>query len=103
VAPGRLGIATVPDPATFALVRSLAHTFFQVYATRAAAIFVIVTSTIALGTGAFPRWLIVLGYLIAVIQFLSTGQREEAVLLFPAWVIVLSVSILLGDVRVRRA
>jgi hypothetical protein len=102
VAGNRLGVATVPDPVTFDLVRSLAHTFLYVYATRAAAIFVIVTSTIALGTGAFPRWLIVLGYVIAVIQFLTTGEFEVAILLFPAWVVILSVSILAGEVRVRR-
>jgi hypothetical protein len=102
VAANRLGVATVPDPATFDLVRSLAYTFLHVYASRAAAIFVIVTSTIALGTGAFPRWLIVLGYVIAVIQFFSSGQFEAAILLFPAWVVILSVSILLGEVRVRR-
>jgi hypothetical protein len=103
VSANRLGITTVPDPATFDLVRSLAHTFLHVYATRAAAIFVIVTSTIALGTGAFPRWLIMLGYVIAVIQFLSTGELEFAILLFPAWVVILSVSILLGEIRVRRS
>jgi hypothetical protein len=92
----------VPDPVTFDLVRSLAHTFFYVYATRAAAIFIVVTSTIALGTGAFPRWLIVLGYVIAVVQFISVGELEITVLLFPAWVIVLSLFILVGEVRFRR-
>ena len=102
VAANRVDAAGVPDPVTFELVRSIAQTFFVVYATRAAAIFVIVTSTIALGTGAFPRWLVALGYGIAVIQFFSVGLLEITVLLFPAWVIILSVQILIGDVRVRR-
>ena len=97
----RIGTATVPDVAAFDLIRSLAHMFF-VYATRAAAIFVVVTSTIALGTATFPRWLVGIGYLIAVVQFLTAGVLEVAVLLFPVWVIVLSAVILVGDERVRR-
>ena len=103
VAANRSNVTSVPDTVTFELVSSIAHTFLYVYATRAAAIFVVVTSTIALGTGAFPRWLVVFGYAIAVIQFFSVGALEIAVLLFPAWVIILSVSILFGEVRVRRA
>ena len=102
VAATRADRIAVPDPVTFDLVRALAHTFFYVYATRAAAIFVIVTSTIALGTGAFPRWLIVLGYVIAAVQFISAGELEITVLLFPAWVIILSLFILIGEVRLRR-
>jgi hypothetical protein len=102
VAMDRVGATATPDIATFNVFRSLAHTFFYVYATRAAAVFIIVTSTIALGTGAFPRWLVVFGYVCAAIQFVTVGDIEFAVLLFPAWVIILSVSILAGEVRVGR-
>jgi hypothetical protein len=97
----RTNAVRVPDLATFDLVRSLAHTYF-VYATRAASIFVIVTSTIALGTAAFPRWLVGVGYLIAFVQFLTAGIFEGAELLFPIWVMILSATILVGDVRIRR-
>jgi hypothetical protein len=102
VAANRLEGVIFPDPATYESARSLAHALFFVYASRAAAIFVIVTSTIALGTGAFPRWLIVLGYVIAAVQFISAGELEITVLLFPAWVIILSLFILIGEVRLRR-
>ena len=98
----RTDVVNVPDLATFDLVRSLAHAFF-VYATRAASIFVIVTSTIALGTAAFPRWLVGVGYLVALVQLFTAGILEVAVLLFPIWVMILSATILVGDVRLRRA
>jgi hypothetical protein len=98
----RTDVVKVPDLATFDLVRSLAHTYF-VYATRAASIFVIVTSTIALGTAAFPRWLVGVGYLIALVQLLTAGIFDVAELLFPIWVMILSATILVGDVRLRRA
>jgi hypothetical protein len=98
----RTDSATAPDLATFDLVRSLARAFFT-YATRAASIFVIVTSTIALGTATFPRWLVGIGYLIALVQFVAAGLLEVAVLLFPVWVMLLSATILIGDVRLRRA
>lgn len=103
VATSRFDGTGVPDPATFESVRSLAHAFFYVYATRASAIFVIVTSTIALGTATFPRWLIVLGYVIAVVQFFSVGLLDLTVLLFPTWVVVLSLWILVAEARVGRA
>ena len=98
----RTDTAGAPDLATFDLLRSLASSFFA-YATRAASIFVIVTSTIAFGTGAFPRWLVGIGYLIALVQFFAAGLLDVAVLLFPVWVMVLSATILIGDVRLRRA
>ena len=103
VATSRFDGTGVPDPATFESVRSLAQAFFYVYATRASAIFVIVTSTIALGTATYPRWLVVLGYVIAVVQFFSVGLLEITVLLFPAWVVILSVWILGSEARARRA
>ena len=99
----RFAATGVPDPATFDSVRSLAHAFFYVYATRAAAIFVIVTSTIALGTATFPRWLVVLGYVIAVFQFFSVGLLEITILFVPAWVVILSLWILGSEARARAA
>jgi len=103
VAANHLEGVIFPDAATYESARSLAHALFFVYASRAAAIFVIVTSTIALGTATFPRWLVVLGYAIAVVQFLSVGLLDITALLFPTWVVILSGWILVSDTRARPA
>ena len=36
----------------------------------------IVTSTIALQTGTFPRWLVIAGYVIALVMLLSVSALE---------------------------
>ena len=79
---------------TLETFRSLAFSFLFVLASRAAAVFMMVTSTIALRTAIFPRWLIIAGYIIALVMLLSLTLLQWIVLLFPAWVFVLSVFIL---------
>jgi hypothetical protein len=85
------------------LFRSLAFSFLFVFAARAAAVFMIVTSTIALRTAVFPRWLVIAGYVIAVVMLLSLSALQWVVLLFPGWVFVLSLFILNSEIRAARA
>ena len=85
------------------LFRSLAFSFLFVFAARAAAVFMIVTSTIALRTAVFPRWLVIAGYVIALVMLLSLSALQWVVLLFPVWVFVLSLFILNSEIRAGRA
>jgi hypothetical protein len=66
-----------------------------VYALRMAAVFVASTTTIAFRTGMLPRWLGVLGYLVAVGLLLNSGSIPFVNLVFPLWTLILSVHILL--------
>jgi diacylglycerol kinase len=63
----------------------------------------IVTSTIAIRTATFPRWLIIAGYVVALVMLLSVSALQWIVLLFPAWVFVMSLYILSSEIRVVRA
>ena len=83
-----------PDAQTFLLARALGFAFLFIFAVRAAAIFMLVASTIGLRTGFLPRWLIVAGYLGGLVFLLSVTYVEALVLIFPAWVIAVSVVIL---------
>ena len=85
------------------LFRSLAFSFLFVFAARTAAVFMIVTSTIALRTAVFPRWLVFAGYVIALVMLLSLSALQWVVLLFPVWVFVLSLFILNSEIRAARA
>jgi hypothetical protein len=91
------------DATTLETFRSLAFSFLFVFAARAAAVFMIVTSTIALRTAVFPRWLVIVGYVIALVMLLSLSALQWVVLLFPAWVFVLSLFILNSEIRAVRA
>ncbi len=69
-----------------------------------AGVFTTATSTILLRTGTGPRWLALVGSVVAVAMVLD-GQRVEPwiVLAFPAWVLVLSLYILVAAFRRKQA
>ena len=87
----------LPSPDSVVIVRSLAFGFLFVYAMRMAAVFMIVVSTIGLRLGVFPRWLVVAGYVAALVLILNVSYSEVLVLVFPAWVAAVSVVILKAD------
>ena len=84
----------VPGADTVVAVRSLGFGFLFVYAMRMAAVFMIVVSTIGMRLRVFPRWLVVSGYVAALVLMLNVSYNELLVLVFPAWVAAVSVVIL---------
>jgi hypothetical protein len=79
--------------------RSLMSQFFTIYALRMAGVFVISLGTIWLRTGLMPRWLSFITYLFALILILSTSINLWMVLVFPAWVLIISLYILILNLR----
>ena len=75
-------------------VRALGFGFLYIYAMRMAAVFMIVVSTIGMRLGVFPRWLVVTGYLAALVLILNVSYTQTLILVFPAWVAAVSVVIL---------
>lgn len=96
-------LAAGVSAASRALVRSavwdaehrISSQILTVYALRMAAVFVASTTTIAFRTGMLPRWLGVLGYLVALGLLLNSGSIPFVNLVFPLWTLVLSIHILL--------
>jgi hypothetical protein len=86
--------APPPHPDVFVFARGLAYTFLYVYAIRAAAVFMIVSSTIGLRTGTLPRWLAFLGYAVALVLLFSVSYFKGFIFIFPAWVSIVSVELL---------
>jgi len=89
--------APPPSPDAFVFARGLAYTFLYIYAVRAAAVFMLVVSTIALRTGTLPRWLVFTGYALALVMLFSVSYFKGFVLVFPAWVATASIIILLSE------
>ena len=54
----------------------------------------IVSSTIGLQTATLPRWLALLGYAVALVLLLSVSYARGFVLIFPAWVVLVSIELL---------
>ena len=86
----------LPSADTVATIRSLAFGFLFVYAMRMAAVFMIVVSTIGMRLGILPRWLVVAGYVAALVLVLNVTYIATVTLVFPAWVAAVSVVILLA-------
>jgi hypothetical protein len=66
----------------------------NIYAMRMAAVFTISVATIALRTGVIPKWLAYTGYASALVLLVSFGISPWVQLLFPLWILLLSVHIL---------
>ena len=79
--------------------RNLTHDLIAVYAMRMAAVFTVATSTILLRTGTGPRWLGIGGLVVGAIMLLTAGFTPWIELLFPAWLLVLSIHILRAGFR----
>ncbi|MGA9275365.1 hypothetical protein [Ilumatobacter sp.] len=79
--------------------RRVSAMLLNVYAMRMAAVFAISTTTIATRLGLAPRWLTVLGYATAAVLMLSVGITPWVELVFPVWVFVFSIHILVVSFR----
>lgn len=69
------------------------------YAMRMAAVFAISTATIGLRTGFMSRWIGWLGYAIGATLLLAIGITPWVRLLFPLWILLLSLDILARSFR----
>ena len=78
------GIAVDADAATIG--RGIAYALYFVYGIKMAAVFILVSSTIGLRSGALPRWFCLLGYPTAVALLLVVFVSEYIVFVFPIWV-----------------
>jgi hypothetical protein len=77
--------------------RSVTYTVLTVYAMKMAAVFTLSTTTIVSRTTNAPRWLTVSGYLTTVILLISAGLVPWMELIFPLWVLALSLHILVAS------
>jgi hypothetical protein len=71
----------------------------QIYAWKMAAVFMFSTCTISLQTRIVPRWMVFVGYLLAVTLLVSAGMSPWFTLVFPLWVLLISVHILIENLR----
>jgi hypothetical protein len=83
-----------PNADIFAYGRTTTQGLISVYAMRMAAVFTLSVSTAGLRTGALPRWVSYVGYLVALALLVAAGEHKWTQLVFPAWILLVSVAIL---------
>ena len=96
-----LGVGESVRSDVYLFGRTVMTQIFGVYALRMAGVFMLSLGTIWLRTGVMPRWLSAVTYLVALALLLSFSRSVWMVLLFPGWVFVISVYILVQNLRRR--
>ena len=86
--------------ATFELARGLISNIVNIYAIKMAAVFMIVTSTLALRTGFASRWIAFLGYVLSLPLLFGSRFLDWGFMVFPIWVFLISVHILVANLLV---
>ncbi|MGY2115413.1 hypothetical protein ACW9HR_16035 [Nocardia gipuzkoensis] len=100
VAGGVLAVSRQPsasDDAIFFFGREVMVQLDNVYGARMAGVFMMVLGTIWLRTGLMPRWLVIITYVLALALLLAISRVWAVALVFPAWVLMTSVYILLTN------
>jgi hypothetical protein len=94
--------SALPDPGTLALTRNVTTSLLNIYAMRMAAVFTLTTVTIARRTQIVSRWLTLAGLACALVLLIGVGISPWAELVFPAWILALSVDILAAGPAAER-
>jgi hypothetical protein len=92
-----------PGAGTLALGRGVTGILLNIYAMRMAAVFTLTTVTIARRTKIVSRWLTVAGLVSAVVLLVGVGLSPWVELVFPVWILALSIDILMAGRGARSA
>jgi hypothetical protein len=84
---------------TFTFARAVTYEIMNLYAVKMAAVFMISTSTLAIRTGIIARRIASFGYAFALFLLLSGRYIEWILMLFPLWVLLVSIYILIDNLR----
>jgi hypothetical protein len=84
---------------TYAFARATTFVVMNTYAIKMAGVFMISTCTIFLRTRTTPRWMALLGYLLALILLVSISHLSLIILVFPLWILLISIYILIENYR----
>jgi len=81
---------------------TLSSVFSGDFATRMAAVFTLAVTTAGRRAGLLPSWLVAVGYIFPVGLLVSPPSMPWVAILFPVWVLMLSIHILVSNERESR-
>ena len=87
------------DFSTYEFGRVVAAQIMNVYGLKMAGVFMISTATMGFRTHILPQWITIPGYALAVLLLLSSRFADWLGLAFPVWVLLLSIYILVENLR----
>jgi hypothetical protein len=91
------------DSETYYLGRRTIDALMNLFAMKMAGVFMVSTCTIGLRSAILPRWLAGTGYACAVVLLVVIANWKWIVLVFPLWMLLISIQMLLAEFRSRHA
>lgn len=82
---------------TFAVGRASVYMLMNTFGVKMAGVFIMVTSSIGIRTATFPRWMALVGYVLALVMLLTITDFAWIALALPLWVVLVSAYILIVD------
>ncbi len=82
--------------------RAVSYHLMNTYALKMAGVFMISTSTVFIRTRVIPKWMAILGYVLAAIMLLRVDHIDQLSwisLTFPLWILLISIYILIDNYR----
>jgi hypothetical protein len=92
---GAFRVNPLPAPDVARALASVGYGLLFIFGVRVAGMYMITTIAMARSAGLMPTWLALIGYLAAVFLLVSTTYHPAVLLVFPAWVVVVSVVLLI--------
>jgi hypothetical protein len=85
------------DSGLYSYGRATTYELMNTYAIKMAGVFMLSSCTLFLRLKLAPRWIVFLGYALALFLLLSIGFISWIALVFPLWVLLISVYILIEN------
>jgi hypothetical protein len=93
----------VIDAGLYGYGRATTYELMNTYAIKMAGVFMLSSCTLFLRLKLAPRWMVYLGYALALCLLLSIGLISWIALVFPLWTLLISVYILIQNYRRKAA
>jgi hypothetical protein len=93
------GTESVIQSGTYAVGRAQINQVSSIYAIKMAGVFMLSSSTVSLRTRIVPRWMAYFGYALALFLLFTVGIIDWTPLVFPVWVLLMSICILTARFR----
>jgi hypothetical protein len=90
------------ESGSYAFGRAVTFVVMNTYAMKMAGVFMISSCTLFVRTGVVPRWMALLGYALALVLLLTISTFSWVSLVFPLWVLLISLHILVENLRGKR-
>ena len=91
------------NSSTYSFARAATYLIMYTYASKMAGLFMMSACTVFVRTRVMPRWMAWLGYALALLLLIGVSQYELVLIVFPLWILLVSVYILIENFGRRQA